>query len=49
MMTYLDKERKLIAVVMNGATHSGELANAAAAFFKSIDAQTTRSGRTKEE
>jgi hypothetical protein len=41
-MTYTDKEKKLIAVAMNGAAHSGELANAAGAFFKSIKKRQVR-------
>jgi hypothetical protein len=41
-MTYTDKEKKLIAVAMNGAAHSGELANAGAAFFKSIKKRRVR-------
>jgi hypothetical protein len=43
-MTYTPKEKKLIALANNGATHAGELAlaNAATAFFKSISKRRVR-------
>jgi hypothetical protein len=41
-MTYTAKEKKLIALAMNGAAHAGELANAATAFFKSLGKRRVR-------
>jgi hypothetical protein len=41
-MTYTDKEKKLIALAMNGAAAAGEIANGAVAFFKSLRKRRVR-------